>query len=193
MMISYRFILAFCSLILLCNAATAQTSDQQPSRFDLVIFGSNLDANSTRVWLKENPGINNNWQQLPSGNAASHSAGSFSILVFSGLSTEKFAGQDIRENYIALKVTSNGDAELRAVYALPSSTYTPNALGKRLHSLIQSHPVELQKYSIASQLRPRPVALSQNSPFVEHIEMPVRHLKAGVQEVKWLDVIFSRE
>ncbi len=193
MMIPNRFLFGFCLLFALTSIAGAQTTEKLPAQFDLVIFGSNLDANSTRVWLKENPGSNNNWQQLDSEQVISPENDQFSSMVFRNLPSEKFAGQDIRENYIAIKIAGGEQGELRAIYALPSIDNPENESANKLHVIIKNDPQQILSYSIASYTRPRPISISGESEFVEHIEMPVRHLKPGIQEVKWLDVIFSGE
>jgi len=191
-MIPNRFLFGLCFLFVLTSIAGAQMTEL-PTQFDLVIFGSNLDAKSTQVWLRENPGADNNWQRLKFGKTVSVAKDSFTSIVFRNLSSKKFAGQDIRENYIAIKITGGEQAKLQAVYALPNIDIPENELADNLHSIINNQPQQILSYSMASYARPRPISISGESEFVDHIEMPVRHLKPGIQEVKWLDVIFSGE
>lgn len=194
-MIDSKILLIFCTFFLLISTAQAQSTDK-PAQFDLVLFGSSLDAQHVEVWLKENPGIENNWQKLTSGQTVINQDDNFSILVFSSLVIKKFAGQDLRENYIAIKVAATDgqeNSELRAMYVFPHSDYSSEKLALKLHKVTRSHPGELQKYSLAQQVRPRPHQLSDGTAFIEHIEMPVRHHKPGLQEVKWLNIIFSNE
>lgn len=194
-MTDFKVLLGLLSFLLITSIGNAQTPADQPSQFDLVIFGSNLDANATEVWLKENPGTENNWQKLDFGRTISDAENGLTSILISNLSAEKFAGQDIRENYIAIKIsssTSNLDQEIRALYALPHAEYSPEDRQK-IHAAIQSNPEQVRKHSLANLVFPRAQSLSDNKDFTEHIEMPVRHLKPGVQEVKWLDIIFSEE
>lgn len=192
-MTDFKKLLGFFSLLLFTSIGNAQTPADQPSQFDLVIFGNNLDANTTEVWLKENPGSENNWQKLESGRTISDAKNGFTSILINNLSAEKFAGQDIRENHIAIKVStaaSDKNQEIQAVYALPHAEYTEEDRQK-LHVAIQSDPEQVRKYSLANLVFPRAQSLSENREFTEHIEMPVRHLKPGVQEVKWLDILFE--
>lgn len=191
MMIDLKRIPKLFLLLIIVSTANAQNSGGQPSNFDLVIFGSNIDSN-TEVMLKENPGTKNSWQKLESSRLISDEQNEFTSLFFSNLSTEKFAGQDIRENYIAIKISpaTGTEQNIQALYALPHVDHSQNTLQK-IHTAIQSHPEQIRKYSLGKLILPRAQSISGDSKFTEHIEMPVQHLKPGIQEVKWLNVIFS--
>lgn len=175
-------------LLIISTSAFAQMPEL-PEQFDLAVFGQDLHASKIQVWLKENPGINNNWVKLDNGKTVTSTDDPFTTIIYQGLSTDKFAGQDLRENYVAIKIKTKGrrSAQIRAAYALP-------AIGQvmdRLHKAIQYHPTKIKEHSMGSLVFPRPQRVTNKKTFVQHIEMPVRHLKPGVQEVRWLDVIFS--
>lgn len=192
-MIDFKNIFVLFTCLLIASIGSAQPPTESSSKFDLVIFGKNLDS-STEVFLKENPGTATRWKKLDSGRLISDEEEVFSSLLFSNLSTQKFAGQDIRENYIAIKVTPAQDRNphIRALYALPHVDHSPNTLQK-IDVAIQSDPQQIKTFSLANLVFPRSQSISANNEFIEHIEIPVRHLKPGIQEVKWLDVIFSEE
>lgn len=193
MMLNFKNIFGLFACLLFASIGTAQPPAESPSEFDLLIFGKNLDS-TVEVLLKENPGTKNSWQKLDSGRLISDQKETFSTLLFSNLSTDKFAGQDIRENYIAIKVTpaEGRNIHIRAFYALPHVDHSRNTLQKTL-TAIQSDPQQIKTFSLANLVFPRSQSISGNNELIEHIEMPVRHLKPGVQEVKWLDIIFSED
>jgi hypothetical protein len=188
-----KSLFGLCLSLLLISSAAAQNTASETKQFNLVVFGNNLDAESTQVWLKENPGIDNNWIKLESGQKISGSENTYSSIIYPGLSTEKFAGQDIRENYIAIKIraTDAQPQKIRAIYALPKNDGRPEEVKSKIHTAIKSHPNEIRKYSLASLLLPNPITIVNQEEVIEHVEMPVRHLKPGLQEVKWLDIIFQ--
>lgn len=190
-MLDLKPLLATFCLLLIASAAPAQPSNQEPPQFDLVIFGNNLKTQTTKVWLKENPGTHDHWQQLDGGKTVSGHG--FSTVIYSNLSTARFAGQDIRENYIAVKIgTANSESlHIRAAFALPHLDDI-NQMSDKIRQAIQLNPKQLQQHSIASLLLPRPQTVSPDQKMIEHIEMPVRPLKPGVQEVRWLDILFSK-
>lgn len=192
-MIDFNGIPGLLSFLIIVFTANAQNSAGQPSQFDLVIFGSNIDSN-TEVMLKENPGTENSWQKLDSGTLITDEESEFSSFFFNNLSVEKFAGQDIRENYIAIKINPSAGSEqhIRGLYALPHVDHSPNTQQK-IHATIRSYPEQIRKYSLGKLIFPRAQSVSGDNIFTEHIEMPVRHLKPGIQEVKWLDIIFSED
>jgi len=176
-------------LLIISTSGFAQVPEL-PKQFDLAIFGQHLNASSVQVWLKENPGINDNWIKVGNGQTVISSDDSFTTIVYSGLDTDKFAGQDLRENYVAIKIKTKGQqtAQIRAAYALPTIEQATD----NLHKAIQYHPGKIKEHSMGSLVFPRPQRVTSKKTFLEHIEMPVRHLKPGVQEVRWLDIIFSQ-
>lgn len=190
-MIDLKIIFGLFACLLFVSIGSSQNPAEQPPNFDLVIFGNNLDSN-TEVLLNENPGTENNWQKLDSGHVISDEKSELTSLLISNIATKKFAGQDIRENYIAVKINpSAGNTQnIRALYVFPHEEYSSDN-HQKIHTAIQSYPNQIRKYSMASLIFPRSQSLSANNGFTEHIEMPVRHLKPGVQEVKWLDIIFK--
>lgn len=182
---------SFGILFLLLTSTTGFAQmPEVPEQFDLAVFGQDLHTSRVQVWLKENPGINNNWVKLDNGKMVPSTDDSFATIIYRGLSTDKFAGQDLRENYVAIKIKTKGrrTAQIRAAYALPDTGQQMD----KLHEAIQYHPIKIKKHSLGSLVFPRPQRVTNKKTFVEHIEMPVRHLKPGMQEVRWLDVIFSQ-
>lgn len=190
MMIDFKNIFGLLACLLFASIGSAQTPAELPAKFDLVIFGNNLDF-TTEVFLNENPGIEAKWHKLDSAHVISDEEDEFTSLLFSSLSTKKFAGQDIRENYIAVKISSVVDSiqHIQALYAFPHINYSSNKL-QAIHTAIHTEPKRMRKFSLGTLIFPRPQLISGQNGFTEHVEMPVRHLKPGVQEVKWLDIIF---
>lgn len=188
-MIRHFFICTGCFFLLIfTSVADAQNRD---ASFALIVFGQQLNKSSLEVHLKENPGLESSWQKL--SDAKMMKKDDFALLMFNDLSVATFAGQDIRERYIEIKIENSGTnntSKIRALYALPNLD-TIDKHASQLYSAIVFHPEKLRRYSLGSLPFPRAESISPNKTWVEHIEMPVRHLKPGVQEVKWLDVIFS--
>lgn len=190
-MTHYKLVLSVFPFLLITALGMAQSTSHQSSQFNLVIFGDNLETNSIEIRLKVNPGTEQHWQKVEE-KANRYSDSEYTTLTYKGLSSEKYAGQDIRENYIAVKirVLNKNETKVRGLYALPHLECSQNNLEK-IHEAIKSSPEQIHKHTIAKVVYPRPQSLSADKDFTEHIEMPVRHLKPGVQEVRWLDIIFS--
>ncbi|MBS3776606.1 MAG: hypothetical protein KGY70_15525, partial [Bacteroidales bacterium] len=55
---------------------------------------------------------------------------------------------------------------------------------------ITGDPAAVKALSLASHVRPRPRSLAPGDCWTVHVEALVRHLRPGVQEVKWLDILF---
>ena len=163
----------------------------QPSvdRFDLVLVGDALRPTAPEVALKTNPGHGASWTPLD----ASACAGTASIRVVPRQSTARYLGQDIRENYLALRLTARNDATgaLRAAYALPATDDWSDAACARLARLVQTKPQTVRRHSLAAYERPRPRPLRSEQPFITHIEAPIRHRRPGVMEVEWLNVLID--
>lgn len=163
--------------------------------FDLVLFGTGLDA-SHEIALKTNPWRSDSWTPIGESDRSSTCTAQPGLRVVPGLSTARYLGQDIRENYIALKITTgraDADGALRAAYALPSTDTMNAAACERLADLIASFPSTVRRHSVALHVRPRPAPLSAEGPFIEHLEAPIRHRKPGVMEVEWLEILFRPE
>lgn len=171
--------------------AAGQPSDMEPQHFDLVLFGRNLTEGDLQVALKVTPGTRDEWTDIKStSKKGRHTGRGYTTLVLTDLPVRKYIGQDIRENYLALKIVTEKGA-LHAVYAVPSAGRPASEVARHLHPLIIGKPLRVQQYSYAWHIRPRPFVFTGSQPFIEHIEAPVRHLPAGVQEAKWLNMLIG--
>lgn len=98
---------------------------------------------------------------------------------------------DIRENYVALKVVSEAKGgALRSAYAVPSADKFDSNDCDEIARLIETRPMVVRRHSLAAYERPRSVPLHPDTPFIDHIEAPVRPRKPGVMEVEWLEILF---
>jgi hypothetical protein len=163
-------------------------------RFDLVLVGDHLRTETHRVALKTNPTVGAAWRSLDD----TACPGTARLLVVPNLSVSQYLGQDVRENHLTLRVrtpspTGSNRGALRAVYALPfAGSLTPSAC-TRLLRLTRTTPHTVRRHSLASHERPRPLPLRPGTPFLEHVEAPVRHRRPGVMEVEWLNLLFGQE
>lgn len=192
----FRTTLGLGLLMLMAAGPTAAQSSPPVDRFDLVLVGNNLDASPHQVSLKTNPWRSDEWTSVSPSEGVSDCASQPNLRVRSDLSTAQYLGQDIRENYIALRITTTEDGTegtLRAAYALPSTDTWTEAACERLATLIETNPSTVRHHSVAVHTRPRPVSLSADAPFIEHLEAPIRHRKPGVMEVEWLEILFAPE
>ncbi|MFB6272623.1 MAG: hypothetical protein ABEL51_06985 [Salinibacter sp.] len=162
---------------------------------DLVLVGQHLEAPTHTIAVKTNPWRSNRWTSVRKRGTSGACPSQPRLHVIPGLSAARFLGQDIRENYIALKITATEDADgtLRAAYALPSTLPLDRAACERLALLIATDPATVRRHSVASHVRPRPARLSADAPLIEHLEAPIRHRKPGVMEVEWLEILFRPE
>lgn len=190
---------ALCALmgLLIFSLGFAPAVSAQPSppieTFDLVLYGDELRGVGEHVRLKSNPWRRDAWIAVGRQRhvaCAEHP----SVAVLPNLPTPEYLGQDVRENYVALKIVPmDGSPELRAAYALPSADTLKEDSCNRIVDLIASDPAVVRRHSLASHTRPRPVSLSGRRPFIEHLEAPIRHRKPGVMEVEWLEILFAPE
>lgn len=196
---SARNILSACLALGLLTLLAAPPATAQPTppveSFDLVLYGANLAPQNHHVELKSNPWRGDAWIDVGDGSQPPCPKQS-NLRVFPELSAQEYLGQDIRENYVALKITAKRaktEGTLRAVYALPSAHSLDAEACRSLADLITSSPSAVRRHSIALHTRPRPASLSTETPFIEHLEAPIRHRKPGVMEVKWLEILFSSD
>jgi hypothetical protein len=162
--------------------------------FDLILVGSDLDPTTHRVALKTNPKQGGAWPPVAPSARAVRCTAQPGLRVIPNLSGARFLGQDIRENYIALRITTTRAAAtgtLRAAYAVPSVDTLDAAGCERLATVIAEEPARVRRHSVATHVRPRPAQLSVEAPFIDHLEAPVRPRKPGVMEAKWLEILFS--
>jgi hypothetical protein len=155
--------------------------------FDLILMGDSLRPSAHTVELRSNPTAGENWTELESPYCTETGR----LLVFPTQPVQRYLGQDIRENYLALKVVSETrGGSLRSAYTVPSAgTFEANNCEEIAH-LIESQPMRIRRHSLAVYERPRPAHLRPDKPFIDHIEAPVRHRKPGVMEVEWLEILF---
>lgn len=173
-------------LVILGPVVSAQPAASVDS-FDLVIVGDSLEGADARVSLKTNPAEGHQWTAL----ATEKCTGEDHLRVYPTLSVRQYVGQDIRENYLAMKVVVDGPGgRLRAAYAVPSVDSLTAAACQQLRSLAENAPMVVRRHSLAVYERPRPAPLRPDTPFIDHVEVPVRHRKPGVMEVEWLNILF---
>lgn len=190
-----RFLLPCVILLVLGLVQTVSAQPEPPvATFDLVLVGSNLDADAHRISLKTNPGQGETWTPVLSSDRSPRCTSSEGLLVVPDLPAKQYVGQDIRENHLSLKIATEDPAtegSIRAVYALPSVEDLNDDACTRLARLIETDPSTVRTHSLAAYVRPRPAPLDAEVPFIDNIELPVRHHKPGVMEVEWLKILFS--
>lgn len=187
--------LGFALLLLVVGHATAQPTSPVDT-FDLVLYGNDLAPSSQQVDLKTNPWRGNSWTAVAPSPSSAPCTSQPQLRVVPGLSTGRYLGQDVREHYVALKISTSQDepdGRLRAAYALPSADTLNPRTCERLATLIETDPSAVRRHSLAAYARPRPASLSAEAPFIEHLEAPIRHRKPGVMEVEWLEILFAPE
>lgn len=186
--------LAILTLALPSMSGSALAQPAPPTEtFDLVLYGENLNDVSEQVQLKSNPWRKDEW--VPVGDRhPTACGGSPSVRVLRALPTGEYLGQDVRENYVALKIPAlSSESVLRAGYALPSADTLDGDACRQIAHLIATDPATIRRHSLASHVRPRPASLSGPEPFIEHLEAPIRHRKPGVMEVEWLEILFNED
>ncbi len=197
--------ISFCpprSLLLLClgllGLGLGDTAPAQPAppveQFDLVLVGDRLNPEVHRISLKTNPTQGEMWTPAVTADRSPRCTSTESLLVVPDLPAEQYVGQDIRENHLSLKITTQDpetEGTLRAVYAVPSIDPPGENACTRLARLIRTDPATIRRHSLASYVRPQPASLEADAPFIDHVEAPVRHLKPGVMEVEWLEILMG--
>ncbi|MFO7851195.1 MAG: hypothetical protein ACQERS_03310 [Bacteroidota bacterium] len=159
--------------------------------FDLIIYGKDFAAGEIKVNLKSNPAFGERWEVAGKGVKPVYYNNK--LIIIKGIARNRYVGQDIRENYISARLTNTGEKQIMisAVYALPSSDYNGANKLSALSETIEERPHEIEKYSLASHVRPHPFIIEGGKTWTEHIEAPVKTFKPGVREVKWLDILFT--
>jgi hypothetical protein len=178
--------------------AANSTARPDTVRFDLIVYGRGLADADLSVALKTNPDRGARWTPLgaPQATAASANA-TGSVAVWARRSAGRFLGQDLRARRLLLRirppdgVSARSAPAVRAVYAVPSlPDRSPDAAyATRLLRQIVTDPLAVRRLSYASLVRPRPLALADTT-LTTPVEAPVRHLKPGVLEVRWLDLLY---
>lgn len=190
-----RFLFPCVALLVLGLVQTVSAQPETPvATFDLVLVGNDLDPDAHRISLKTNPGQGETWTPVVSSDRSPRCTTSESLLVVPDLPAKQYVGQDIRENHLSLKIETVDPATegaIRAVYALPSVEDLNDDACTRLARLIERAPDTVRHHSLATYVRPRPAPLEAEAPFIDHVELPVRHRKPGVMEVEWLKILFS--
>lgn len=181
------YILTWAILLL----ALGPTVEAQPApsidSFDLVLMGDALRPSVHTVKLKSNPTAGESWTALENVQCADTER----VLVFKNQSVQRYLGQDIRENYLALNVTAEtSGGALRSAYAVPSTRNFDSNDCQEIVDLVEKRPMVVRRHSLAVYERPRSASLRPDTPFIDHIEAPVRHRRPGVMEVEWLEILF---
>lgn len=181
--------------------------EQSQEHFHLILFGDHLARENLQISLKTNPGYGEEWQKLGKQRDGASQDGRF--LKYNDLSLEKYFGHDIRENYLPLRITWQGDGsesgkasrgaakspekesiKIRAVYVVAADGEASGWSWSQWKEKITRDPAAVKSSSMASHVRPSPQRMHPGRAWTIHVEAPVRHLKPGVQEVKWLDILF---
>lgn len=182
-----------------CQSTGASQTAQRPDprgalaeRFDLVIHGLDFDPGEHEVFLRTNLDFGAEWESVGLIEPERGAAGEWATVVLPGLSTERFFGQDYRENYLDLRIVTANQADgsqMAAVYAVP---HTPGAgdAAERITALIVDDPIAVERVSIASHVQPRPAELRPGEEYIEHVLGPTKHIKPGVAEAEQLQVEF---
>jgi len=162
--------------------------------FDLVLVGDHLRPEAHRAALKTNPTAGATWTPLDDVTCT----GAERLMVIPDLSVARYLGQDIRENHLTLRITTRSSTSgdrgvLRAVYAVPSAGSLDPSACTQIARLARTAPQNIRRHSLAAYERPRPAPLRPGTPFLDHVEAPVRHRKPGVMEVEWLNILFGTE
>ena len=193
--------------------AAGKDRSREAKQIDLVVFGDSLGDRHLQFFLKSNPGFGEKWERAYAAGQPEVSADGRFVAI-RGLSRERFFGQDIRKNHLALqlrygdtglddagddpKYDSAGGSEscseneqvwIRAVYVVGSAK-APEWPWEKWLERIGRDPSGVKERSLGSYVRPRPLHLEPGQRRTLHVRAPVRHLKPGVQEVKWLDILF---
>lgn len=188
--------------ILLFSGMVSPVHGQEiEGEFALLIYGQNLRGTDVEIELMKNPGLDNHWiavNQRQIDQYSSKVTERMQLLVITGLSSEEFVGQDIRENYISLRIKNvsqdKADSVLfRGAWAVnKSSEIVRKDKVSQWSNWIRHEPEKLRHRSFAQTVYPKNRPIPSNTSLIEHIELPVRHLKAGLQEIEWLEMLFSR-
>ena len=164
--------------------------------FNLVIYGRNLSLDEINLQLKTNPGSGEVWTTISKEDKKVWKSQNRRLLVIENLSMKKYFGQDIRENYIAIRLKTKAKKyppEVSAFYALSPEMEIDRSNAARLIKQIENQPMKVTDRALASHIRPRPYVLQTGGAFTEHIEAPVRLFKPGVREVEWLEILFRKQ
>lgn len=190
-MTSYSRVSTYLFIWALFVSALGPSVEAQPvssiDSFDLVLMGDSLRPSTHTVKVRSNPTAGETWTALENPQCAETGR----VLVFPNQSAQRYLGQDIRENYVALKVLAEAKGgALRSAYAVPSVDKFDSNDCDEIARLIETRPMVVRRHSLATYERPRAVPLHPDTPFIDHIEAPVRHRKPGVMEVEWLEILF---
>lgn len=177
------------------RAQPACAGEQAEERyFDLVLFGSGMERDDPSLSLKTNPWSDppGQWEPQDSGEVGRYRDRQGGVtLALTRLPCSRYLGQDIRENYLALRLASGGESALTAAYALPHTGTEGAVLAKTVAGVIQSRPLRLELLSLAAFVSPRPRRLAPGDTLIEHLELPVRGYPPGVREAEWLEILFG--
>ncbi|MFP4487944.1 MAG: hypothetical protein ACLFN1_01445 [Bacteroidales bacterium] len=169
---------------------TVSADSLETASFDLLIYGKGIHEDALQVSLMTNPAFGGKWEQVERCKAEISHNGQF--LILDSLDKALYMGQDIRENYISMRLESTATREIliSAVYVLPHGIWKGTVSINTMADLIEESPHELKDLSLAVHVRPQSYVLEPGAGWIEHIEANVRHHKPGVREVEWLDIIF---
>lgn len=163
---------------------------QADQRFDLLVYGLDLNRGDHEVFLRTNLDFGHEWESIGRIAADGASGDRWGTAVFPGLSGERFLGQDVRENYVDVRIVTTGGADgahLAALYAMP---HAPRARGgtAQVTRLIEDDPTAVERRSFMSLVHPKPVALRAGAEYVGHVIGSVKHSGPGIKEVEQLKI-----
>ncbi|MBS3806654.1 MAG: hypothetical protein KGY60_04055, partial [Bacteroidales bacterium] len=155
---------------------TAQP-EQSQDHFHLMVFGDHLETENLQISLKTNPGYGEEWQKLGRQRGEVSQNGQF--LKYSDFSLEEYFGHDIRENYLPLRISRQGDGsesgkgsrgaakspekesiKIRAVYVVAADGEASGWSWTQWKEKITGDPAAVKALSLASHVRPRPRSLA---------------------------------
>lgn len=179
------------------TAATSQSAGQIPAplepteRFDLVLYGSDFDPDEHEVFIRTNLDFGSDWVSLGTiAPAANGGDPAWGAVVFTDNETARFLGQDFRESYLELRITTRDGSDgsrLSAVYVMPHVAQAADAQ-PHIARLIEEDPRLVEQHSLASHVQPTPHPLRPGPDYVQHVRIPMKHALPGVMEVQQLQV-----
>lgn len=190
-------LISFAGIFSSGNGLIAQNPENKhPESFNLLIYGRNLSLDEINLQLKTNPRSGETWTTISKEDKKAWKSENQKLLVIENLRMKTYFGQDIRENYVAIRLKTKAKKyppEVSAFYALPPEMDIDKPNAARLIKQIENQPMKVTDRALASHVRPRPYVLQTGEAYTEHIEAPVRRFKPGVREVEWLEILFREK
>lgn len=182
-----RVLCVFAALFVTFGSVSSAQPLLPVESFDLILVGDSLGPAVHKVEPKSNPSAGTTWETLDEDKCTDIRR----LMVIPDQSVQRYLRADLHNYYVPLRITVDPTGgTLRAAYALPSvKQIDANACAQLAH-LMETEPIRFRRHSLAVYERPRPVRLHPGTPFVDRVEAPVRHRKAGTTSVRWMEVLF---